>query len=224
MGRHFEGPHLQQAQPAGGSLRRIELVDAKFAAVGIARGIDQEVAQRPVHEPGRRNAGGTAGGGHPPLQFVERNLDLVHLIVARLVDARRLAGGTDEEAAEEIAQGGMVVPVGHQAREQVRPAQEGTVGGRGAAQHEMVATARARVPTVQHELLGGEPRLMSGLVEKFGVIDQFTPVVRRVDIDLDHAGVRGDLQQLETGIAWWRIALQDYLHVQLGGGRLDGRD
>ncbi len=118
----------------------------------------------------------------------------------------------------------MVVPITQQARQQIGPTQEGTVGGRGAAQHEVVATARARVPAVQHEFFGGKPRLMGSFVEKLGMIHEFLPVVGRVDIDLDDARVRGNLQGLEAGIARGRIAFQHDLHALLGGRRLDSRD
>jgi hypothetical protein len=45
---------------------------------------------------------------------------------------------------------------------------------------------------------------------------------RRVDVDLDHAGVGRDLQQLQARIARRRVAFQHDLHAQFGGGGLDG--
>ena len=44
----------------------------------------------------------------------------------------------------------------------------------------------------------------------------------RVDVDLDHAGVGRDLQQLQAWVAWRRVALQHDLHAQLLGGGLHG--
>ena len=44
----------------------------------------------------------------------------------------------------------------------------------------------------------------------------------RVDVDLDHAGVGGDLQQLEARVSRGRVALQHDLHAQLLGGSLHG--
>jgi hypothetical protein len=45
MRRHLEGAQLQQAQAAGGRVRRVQLVDAELAAVGVAGDVDQQVAQ-----------------------------------------------------------------------------------------------------------------------------------------------------------------------------------
>ena len=66
----------------------------------------------------------------------------------------------------------MVVPVRDQAREQVRAAQERAVGRRRAAEHEVVAAARADVAAVDHELLAAQPRLPRGVVQEFGVVDE----------------------------------------------------
>ena len=52
------------------------------------------------------------------------DLELVEAVVARLVDARRLAGRADEQAREQVAQRRMVLPVQHQALQQIGPAQE----------------------------------------------------------------------------------------------------
>ena len=57
MRRHLEGTQLQQAQAAGGRVRRVELVDAELAAVRVAGGVDQNIAQRAVHDPGWHAAG-----------------------------------------------------------------------------------------------------------------------------------------------------------------------
>ena len=51
--RHLEGAHLEQAQAAGGAVRRIQLVDAELGAVRVAGGVDQQVAEQAVDEPGR---------------------------------------------------------------------------------------------------------------------------------------------------------------------------
>ena len=54
----------------------------------------------------------------------ERDLELVEAVVARLVDARRLAGRADEQAGEQVGQRRMALPVEHEALQQVGPAQE----------------------------------------------------------------------------------------------------
>ena len=152
MRRHLEGPQLQQSQSSGGAIRRIHLVDGEFGAMRVAAGVDQQVAEQAVHQPRRA---GFARRRH----LLERDLQFVQRIVARLVDARRLRGGSDEQAGEQIGQRRMVVPIGQQAAQQVRPAQERRIRRRFAAEHEVIAAAGAGVATVEHELLGGQPRL-----------------------------------------------------------------
>ena len=95
MRRHLEGTQFEQAQPAGRAVGRIEFVDAELGPVGIAGHIGQQVAQHPVDQPRRAR---TAGLAQDALQFGEGDLDLVDRIVARFVQARRLARRPDEEA------------------------------------------------------------------------------------------------------------------------------
>ena len=229
--RHLEGAQLQQAQAPRRAVRREELVDAELGAVGVAGDVDEQVAQGAVHQPGRHVARFRCGrrtrytcrlsGGAPhpgvPLQLRQRDLQFVDLIVARLVDAWGLAGGADEQAAEQVAQRGVVVPVGQQAGQQVRPAQEGAVGRRRPAQHEVVAPARAGMAPVEHELFGGQARLVRRLVQELGAVHQFAPGGRGVDVDLDDAGIGRHLQQLQPRVARRRVALQHQLHALLGG-------
>ena len=95
--RHLEGAELDQAEPAGRAVRRVELVDADLGAVRVAGDVDQQVAEDAVDQPGRRIA--VARIGH----LREGDLQLVERVVARLVDARRLAGRADEQAGEQVA-------------------------------------------------------------------------------------------------------------------------
>ena len=59
----------------------------------------------------------------------ERDFELVEHVLARLVDARRLAGRADEQAGEQIGERRPPLPIEHQALEQIGPAQERAVGG-----------------------------------------------------------------------------------------------
>ena len=102
MRRHLEGAQLQQAETAGGPVGRVHLVDAELAAMGVAGDVDQQVAQAAVHHPRRH----LLVHRQLALQLGKGDLDLVDLVVARLVDARRLAGRADEHAAEQVAQDG----------------------------------------------------------------------------------------------------------------------
>ena len=148
-------------EPAGRAVGRIELVDADLGAVGVAGDIDQQVAQQPVDQPGQRRRA-LAGRGH----LRQRDLQLVERVVARLVDARRLAGRADEQAGEQVGQRRVALPVQDQALQQVGPAQERAVVRRRAADHDVVAAAGAGVPAVDHELVGAEPGLARLLVDR----------------------------------------------------------
>jgi hypothetical protein len=219
MRRHLEGAQLQQAQAAGGAVGRIQLVDAELAAVGVAGDVDQDVAQRAVDQPGRHLL---AVDGLVLLDLAQRDLQLVELVVARLVHPRRLAGGADEQAAEQVAEAGVVVPIGQQAAQHIGPPQERAVGRPGAAHHEVVATAGAGVAAVEHELLGAQARQPGRVVEEFGVLDQFRPVAGGVDVDFDDARVGRDGQHLQARVARRWVAFQHDGDALGGGGGLDG--
>ena len=51
--RHFEGAHLEQAEPAGVAVGREHLVDAELGAMRVAGGVDEQVAEQAVDDPGR---------------------------------------------------------------------------------------------------------------------------------------------------------------------------
>ena len=54
MRRHLKGAHFEQAQAAGRTIGRVELVDAELGAMGVARHVNQQVTQDPVDHPRRR--------------------------------------------------------------------------------------------------------------------------------------------------------------------------
>ena len=104
--------------------------------MGVAGDVDQQIPEQPVDEPG---AGVLAGLGH----LRERDLQLVERLVARLVDARRLAGGADEQAGEEVGEGRVALPVEDDALEQIGAVEERALRRRRSADHHMTAAARA---------------------------------------------------------------------------------
>ena len=65
------------------------------------------VAEDAIDQPGRSVA--VIGN------LLEGDFQFVDLIVARLIDARRLAGRADEVSAEQIRQRRMIVPIADQA-------------------------------------------------------------------------------------------------------------
>ena len=99
----------------------------------------------------------------------------------------------------------MVLPIGDDAAQQIRAAQERAVGGLAGAEHDMVAAAGAGVAAVDHEFLGAEPGLPSLLVKRLGDGDGFIPVRGGVNVHLDDAGVGRDLDDVETAVGWRMI-------------------
>ena len=88
----------------------------------------------------------------------------------------------------------------------------------------MVAAAGAGVAAVDQEPVGAQPDLCGVFVETEGDIDGLAPALRGLDVDLDHAGIGRDLDDLDTRIERRRVALDMDLDLQLFGGRLDRGD
>ncbi|MNT03769.1 hypothetical protein D3C72_1383200 [compost metagenome] len=118
----------------------------------------------------------------------------------------------------------MVMPVADQAAQQIRATQKRRVPRCRATQHEMVTTARAGMPAVDHEFLGGQPSLARLFIEEFGALDQLIPGRGRLHVDLDHPRIRGDAQVAQAWIARRLIPLQQHRAHQLFGGGFDGSD
>ncbi len=117
--RHLEGAQLDQPQAPARAVGAVELVDADLGAVGVAGDVDQQVAEDPIDQPGRRE----------PLRrdLRERELQLVDAVLAGLVDARRLAGRAHEHPREQVRQRRVVDEVADQAAQQIGAAQERAV-------------------------------------------------------------------------------------------------
>ena len=89
----------------------------------------------------------------------------------------------------------------------------------------MVAAAGAGVAAVDHEFLRAQPRLARLLVDDLGLVDELAPVRRRVDVDLDDAGIGRNAEGEQPRIAAGRgIALDEDRLAELLGRVLDGRD
>src|SRR5262245_27805939 len=116
----------------------------------------------------------------------------------------------------------MVVPIADEATEQIGTAEQRAVTGRLPAEDDVVTAAGARVPAIQHELFGAETRLMSLVVDDAGVGREAIPVRGWVDIDLDDAGIRRDLETVQAMVAGRRVALELDGKRQLGGSGFDG--
>ena len=190
--RHFERAELDQSQATARRVGRKELVDAELGAVGVAAQVGQQMAEDPVHQP--RRAWLILG------HLAERDLQLVETLVPRFVDSRGLARRSHKPTGKQVGQRGVVVPVAQQARQQVGPAEERALSRRGTAQHQVIAAAGPGVPAVEHELLRPQPGQPGLLVKGRRVADQLIPVLRRLDVDFDHARVGSHLEVLEAMI------------------------
>ena len=122
VGRHFEGTQLEQPQPPGRAIGRIQLVDAEFGAMRIAGHVDEQIAEQPIDEPGRARDPGRR-------QLAKGDLELTQRVISRFVQAWRLRRGADEQAGEQIRQRGMIVPIRQKAPQQVGTAQERRIRG-----------------------------------------------------------------------------------------------
>ena len=74
----------------------------------------------------------------------------------RIIDARRLRGGADEQAAEHVRQRRVMLDERDQAREQARPLQPRRLLGIRSADRDVITAAGARGAAVEHVALGGE--------------------------------------------------------------------
>jgi len=92
MRRHLERAQLEQAEAAGRGFGRVELVDAELGAVRVAGQVDEQVPQHAIDQPRLGFLSGT-------WELRERQLQLVQLRIAALVNARVLRGGADEQPA-----------------------------------------------------------------------------------------------------------------------------
>ena len=219
VGRHLEAAELDEAEPAGGAVGRVELVDADLGAVGVAGDVGEHVAQQTVDAPGR-GVVAFAGGGdlrHGDLELVER-------VLAALVDARGLAGRADEEAREEVGHRGVPLPVQDEAAEQVGAAQERAVERGGAADDDVVAAAGAGVAAVDHVFVGAEAALAGLLVDALGDRLAIVPVRRRMDVDLEHAGIGRDADHVEARIVRRGVAFDVDGQAEVLRGGFRGRD
>ena len=219
--RHLEAAQLEQAEPAARRVGAVELVDAELGAVRVAGQVGEQVPQRPVDQPGPRLAAGLVLLGGQPLDLGERDLHLVDGLGPALVEARRLARRADEATGEQVGQRRVPLPVRHQAGEQVGAAQQRRVDRLAAAQRQVVAAAGAGVRAVEVELLGRQPLGPRGVVERGGQVALLGPAVRRLHVDLDDAGVRGDDELGQPRVRRRAVALEDDRHREPAGRDLD---
>ena len=220
MRRHLEGPKLEQAEASGRGIRRVELVDRELRPVRVAGEVGEQMPEQTIDEPRRhRRLSGLFLAAH----LLEGDLELVETVVARFVDSRRLARRADERPREQVGERRMILPIRDETLEQVRAAQQRTVGSRGSAQRHVIAAAGAGVPAILHELLGRQPCFARLGVQRLGDVDELVPRCRGMHVDFDHAGVGGDVEHPDARIARRRVALDHDRLPLLRRRRLDAR-
>ena len=120
MRRHLEAAHLDQPQPS-----RAESGEYSLSMQNSARCV------LPVRSTSKwRNNRSTSQGAQNLLghDLLAGDFQFVQAVVPGFVHARGLARRPDELPGEQIRQRRMIVPIRHQAAEQVGPAQDRTIG------------------------------------------------------------------------------------------------
>ena len=102
----------------------------------------------------------------------------------------------------------MIVPVGEQTAQKIRPPQKRTVRRRAAAECDVIAPAGAGVPTVYLEFLGRQPHLPRLFVERGGELAQGSPGRCGVDVHFQHARIGRQFELHEAGIGKRWVAFQ----------------
>ena len=118
--RHLERAELDETEPAGRRRRASRACRCRSRRDACCR-------SRRSADCGTADRRATAAAATTSVDLRERELELVERVVARLVDARRLARRADEHAREQIRQRRMMLPIRDQAAQQVGPAQERAV-------------------------------------------------------------------------------------------------
>jgi hypothetical protein len=215
--RHLEAAELDQAQAARGAVGRIQLVDAELGAVGVAGHVDQQVAQQPVDQPGRRRVPCPGAGS------CCRAISSSYRLSSRASSTRGAwEVGPDEQPREQVGQRRVILPVGSRLQAGPGRRRNGLSAGRPADHHVVAAAGAAMRPSSMNfsvpSRASGPPR--TGL----GVVHQARASLRGVDVDLDHARIGGDRETLQPWIVRCRVALEHDRLGQLGRGRLDRPD
>src|SRR5262252_6194486 len=93
VGWHFKGAHLDQAQSATSAFRRVKFINAEFGAMGVAAGVNEQIPEQAVHQPGEC----VAKLVNISAEFVECEFEFVKRVIPGFINAWRLRGGSDEQ-------------------------------------------------------------------------------------------------------------------------------
>ena len=118
----------------------------------------------------------------------------------------------------------MPQPMDDEAFQEVRTPEKRAVQRRRPADDDVIAAAGSGMLAVDHEFVGAEPREPRFLVDCLGRGDALAPARRGMDVDLDHARIRRDANDVHARIGRGRVALDLHRQANLFGGRLGGGD
>ncbi|MEY3459378.1 MAG: hypothetical protein RL215_2535 [Planctomycetota bacterium] len=182
----------------------------------VAGEIDEEVAEEAIDEPVGDPA--RAGFGY----LCEGEFEFCEGVSATFIDSGGLAGGADEEAGEEVREGGMVVPEGNEAAEEIGSAEEGAVAGRGGSEDKVIPATGTGMASIALKFFGTESAVASIFVDAGGDVFEFFPAGGWLDIDFDDARIRGYFQEADAGILRREVAFEDNGELKLFCSVFDG--
>ncbi len=117
--RHFKRAKFDEPKTSRRTIGRVQLVDADFRAMRVAAHIDKKIAIEPVNEPEWE-------AGHVWARRVrQRDFQLIERFMPRLINARRLTRGTDEQAGEHVRKRWVALPIQDDALQQIRRRRKG---------------------------------------------------------------------------------------------------
>jgi hypothetical protein len=143
--------------------------------------------------------------------------------VTGLVDARRLAGRTDEKAGKQVRQARVPLPVQDKACQKVRTSEERAVERSCSADHHVIAAAGAGVAPVDHELVGAQPGLTRLIIDPFGDRLALLPAGGGMHIDFDHTGIGCNPDNVEARVMGRAVAFDMNFQPKPVGGNFRGR-
>jgi hypothetical protein len=75
---------------------------------------------------------------------------------------------------------------------------------------------------IEHEFFRTEPATPGKVVKRCRVLDEFPPACRGLHVDLNHAGIRSDLDIAQPHIGGRWVSFDHHRHLQIAGRRFHG--
>ncbi len=71
------------------------------------------------------------------------------------------------------------------------------------------------MPAIQHEFFGAQPQAVCFLVNRSGIVHQFPPIIGRMNVHLNHAGIGSHFDVLDARVVRRRVPFNHYRHIEL---------